>query len=103
MVQYINTMLLPASSPPGHPKVIDDCLEDDMTTENFDVIDTIATFLYKSRRIGLFFDIDKYKFVDIRRENRATHNIDFYVERRFRCVSVCTYTRCLDYGHRLSQ
>lgn len=91
MVQYIDTRLLPASSPPGHPKVIHVGVENQTRTQYFNVIDTIATFLYRSRHLTTFLDVERFKFVDIRRVNLLTSKVDFYVERRGRCISVGTH------------
>lgn len=46
MVQYIDTILLPASTPSEHPKIIDDRLQTSSMQEDFKVIDAGATFLY---------------------------------------------------------
>ncbi|KAI4250944.1 MAG: hypothetical protein L6R42_008558, partial [Xanthoria sp. 1 TBL-2021] len=74
MVQYIDTRLLAASTPSGHPKIIDDRLQPSTMQENLNVIDAIATFLYKSphKALAKFLDVDTYKFVDLRRLNVVT-------------------------------
>lgn len=88
MVQYIDTTLVPAPTPSGHPKIIVDSLQTSPMQEDFNVIDAVATFLYKSDYLAKFLDVETYRFVDVQRLNVYTRKVNLCIERRRRCITV---------------
>lgn len=88
MVQYINTTLVPSPTPSGHPKIIVDSLQTSSMQEDFNVIDAVATFLYKSDYLAKFLDVETYRFVDVQRFNVYTRKVNLCIERRRRCITV---------------
>ena len=88
MVQYIDTTLVPAPTPSGHPKIIVDSLQTSSMQEDFNVIDAVATFLYKSDYLAKFLDVETYRYVDVQRLNVYTRKVNLCIERRRRCITV---------------
>lgn len=88
MVQYIDTTLVPASTPSGHPKIIVDGLQTSSMQEDFNVIDAVATLLYKSEYLAKLLDVETYRFVDVQRLNVYTRKVNLCIERRRRCITV---------------
>ena len=88
MVQYIDTTLVPAPTPSGHPKIIVNSLQTSSMQEDFNVIDAVATFLYKSDYLAKFLDVETYRFVDVQRLNVYTRKVNLCIERRRRCITV---------------
>ncbi|CAL8579591.1 hypothetical protein XPA_005328 [Xanthoria parietina] len=95
MVQYIDTTLVPAPTPSGHPKIIVDSLQTSPMQEDFNVIDAVATFLYKSDYLAKFLDVETYRFVDVQRLNVYTRKVNLCIERRRRCITCWSSENCI--------